>query len=1153
MSTAIEQQAEAIIDELLALPAVDRSSAAERACGGDAKLLDRVRSLLSALPMADGFLSDVTVDAAPLEAPVSERPGTMIGRYKLLQQIGEGGFGVVFMAEQQQPVRRRVALKVIKLGMDTREVVARFEAERQALAMMDHPNIAKVLDGGSTDTGRPYFVMELVRGSTITEYADKHKLSTRNRAALAMQVCRAVQHAHGKGIIHRDLKPSNVLVTVADDKPVPKVIDFGIAKATQSKLTDRTLFTAHRQLIGTPQYMSPEQADSDGVDVDTRTDVYSLGVLLYELLVGVTPFDAQALRSAAFDAMRKMIRDSDVPRPTNRLNTLAADSRTAIATSRSTDVKKLAESIHGELDWIVMRALEKDRGRRYDTAAAMADDLNRYLAGEAVLAGPVSGTYRLRKMLKRYKAAVAIGSAVAACLLLGVAGTTWGLVQARHQRAAAVANEQRAQAGEHEAQRQREVATTNERQARRGQAAARATLDFFTADVLAKAAQNGSVSKVLVESLITPALETVDQRFDDQPLTRAIIQQRLAATLLDLGRADLAGPPAKAAWDGYRRIEGDEAQDTLLYLNFYIEVIDAQGRHAEAAQLSKQLLDARRRVSGKDDVATIAALNNYATDIASQGNNVDAEPLLKQTWESLRRVRGDDHPDTMLALHNYALAIDGQGRHAEAAPLLKRLWEDRRRVQGTEHPDTITALTEYAGVLDMLGQHATAEMHIQEAIKLSRLLPFNAPQLGAAYAAYAQCLIAQQRWAQANDVANQAWKWDQAHSDPSDEAVPNGLQVLIRCVCHAGGIAGSSRILAYDLRHSTLDPDRLAVRLHALANGLKDAAQPLLAEPLYRDTITLLRQGKARAELTSAIFDYALCLQVDLQRSTDAQPLFTEALDRAKTDDPANLTMYTKWLDTCTKSVAAASTAEKQCKMRWDFDRQTLGDDARATLDALRDYAQAVESRGGYAEAGPLLKQVWDQRTRVSGKGDPHTIAAARRYAKNLTLQAKEDEAAAVLSQVIDTLRLVRPEDPLRSEILLEQGRNFTSEGKWVAAAPMLREALNVIRKQPNPDEPTLARTLYWLGRATSDSGQPAEAEPIFRELIDLDHHQRPIVRRYLADALEQLAATLQRLGPTRAAEANAALAEVVALRGGAAVPHGQERTATSEPASTEP
>ena len=442
----LERRAAAVFDRLLDVPAADRPAAAAAACGSDAALLARVRSLLDALQLADGFLTTPpTGDAGatsgipaapPSPTSVGERAGDQIGPYKLLEQIGEGGFGVVFLAQQDRPVRRRVAVKVLKVGMDTREVVARFEAERQALAMMDHPHIAKVFDAGSTASGRPYFVMEYVRGLPITDHADRHRLGTRARVALAADVCRAVQHAHAKGVIHRDLKPTNVLVTTTtdDDRPVPKVIDFGIAKATQAKLTDRTLFTGLRQLIGTPQYMSPEQADGDGVDVDTRSDVYSLGVLTYELLVGTTPIDARALRSAASEAMRRMIRETDPARPSTKLSSLGA-SLAAVASNRGTDARQLGRQLHGELDWIVMRALEKDRRRRYDTAAALADDLGRYLAGEAVVAGPVSAWYRARKVAGRHRAGLAVAAVAAVLVAAGLLGTTAGLVRARTARA----------------------------------------------------------------------------------------------------------------------------------------------------------------------------------------------------------------------------------------------------------------------------------------------------------------------------------------------------------------------------------------------------------------------------------------------------------------------------------------------------------------------------------------------------------------------------------------------------------------------------------------------------------------------------------------------------------------------------------------------
>jgi len=376
-----------------------------------------------------------------LNLPLTERPGDRIGRYKLLQQIGEGGCGVVYMAEQQEPVNRRVALKVIKLGMDTKSVVTRFEAERQALALMDHPNIAKVLDAGATETGRPFFVMELVRGIKITEYCDQNKLPTRDRLELFVQVCQAIQHAHQKGIIHRDIKPSNILVTLHDGVPVPKVIDFGIAKATQGRLTDHTLFTAFEQFIGTPAYMSPEQAEMSGLDIDTRCDVYALGVLLYELLTGQTPFDARELLASGLDKMRHTIREQEPERPSTRLRTMLNADLAHTADRCRTDARKLVHLLRGDLDWIVMKALEKDRTRRFETASGLAKDIQRYLRNEPVEARPPGGFYRFQKLVRRNKVAFTAGAAVLAALVVGLGLSTWLFVQERKARHRADASE----------------------------------------------------------------------------------------------------------------------------------------------------------------------------------------------------------------------------------------------------------------------------------------------------------------------------------------------------------------------------------------------------------------------------------------------------------------------------------------------------------------------------------------------------------------------------------------------------------------------------------------------------------------------------------------------------------------------------------------
>jgi serine/threonine protein kinase len=456
--------------EAIFLSALERSTPADRtafleaACAGDSNRLRRVRELLAAHDRGSGPLDAPAVEGLTTDQPsVADGPGTMIGPYKVREVIGEGGMGTVYLAQQQEPVKRLVALKVIKPGMDTRQVIARFEAERQALALMDHPNIAKVFDGGTTEQGRPYFAMELVRGVPITRYCDENHLSPADRLGLFIQVCQAVQHAHQKGIIHRDLKPTNVLVAPYDGKPVPKVIDFGVAKAVGQPLTDHSLVTGLGAIVGTLEYMSPEQAELNNLDVDSRTDVYSLGVLLYELLTGSTPIQRKRLRAAALTEALRLVREDEPPRPSTRLST--ADELPSIAANRGVEPRKLSGLVRGDLDWIVMRALEKDRGRRYETATGLAHDIENFLRDEPVLARPPSAAYRVRKFARRNRVVVVTVTAVATALLLGTAVATWQAVRARiaeqsvaGQRDVAVTNEQRAIASEVVAQQKRQEA-----------------------------------------------------------------------------------------------------------------------------------------------------------------------------------------------------------------------------------------------------------------------------------------------------------------------------------------------------------------------------------------------------------------------------------------------------------------------------------------------------------------------------------------------------------------------------------------------------------------------------------------------------------------------------------------------------------------------
>ncbi len=649
--------------------AVSRDRFVDRACAGDSALISEVKMMLGSDATLGGALhsggdADVTLgpQSGTARTVAVEHSGQVIDHYKLLKPLGEGGFGSVWMAEQSQPVQRRVALKIIKLGMDTKEVIARFEAERQALAMMDHPNIARVFDAGMTATGRPYFVMELCTGEEISAYCDKRKLSIADRLELMTQICHAVQHAHQKGIVHRDLKPSNVLVDTHNDRPHIKVIDFGIAKATSQSLTMKTLFTESQQLIGTPEYMSPEQADGQ-LDIDTRTDVYSLGVMLYELLTGSTPFPARDLRSAAFGELQRIIREVDPPKPSTRLS-LSTETLSELANRRHTEPSRLSRMVRGDLDWIVMKCLEKDRTRRYSTPAALAEDLQRHLTGEAVSAVPPSTGYRMRKFVRRNKGGVLAASMVGAALILGIIGTSVGLANANEQRERAETEAERAEeqailaraAEEREKERADELELVAKFQAeqlnavdpptmgqqirsdllesvraaalRAGASPMQAEQRVADADALLSGADfTGTALRTLEQNILAPSVDAARTSFADQPILRARLIQTASNNAHRLGLLSFALDVQEEASELFQAELPADDQAVLDSRQQLALFLQDNGRVAEAKDLYTELLDEAIRIFGEDHPVTARYMSNLGVHLGEMGESVEAESL----------------------------------------------------------------------------------------------------------------------------------------------------------------------------------------------------------------------------------------------------------------------------------------------------------------------------------------------------------------------------------------------------------------------------------------------------------------------------------------------------------------------------------------------
>jgi serine/threonine protein kinase/tetratricopeptide (TPR) repeat protein len=864
-----------------------RARYVEDACAGDAALRARVERLLAAHPKVGSFLespatdltvggSDVFTGAAPA---VREIPGMLIGPYKLLEQIGTGGMAVVFLAEQTRPIQRKVALKVIKPGMDSRQVIARFEAERQALALMDHPNIAKVLDAGTTDSGGPYFVMELVKGVPITMYCDEHHLTPSQRLELFVQVCSAVQHAHQKGIIHRDLKPTNVLVALYDGMPVPKVIDFGIAKATGQQLTERTLFTGFGTVVGTPEYMSPEQAELNQLDVDTRSDVYSLGVLLYELLTGTTPLEHNRFKAAALLEMLRVVREEEPPKPSTRLST--SDQLPSIAASRGLEPKKLSALVHGELDWIVMKSLEKDRARRYETANGLAMDVQRYLNDEAVQACPPSARYRFGKFARRNKAALVAASLVVAALLAGSALATWQAVVATRAKQEAVA----AAIAEKTAK-----VTAEAREAE-----TRAVLEFVQNKVFAAArplGQEGGLGReVTLRKAVEAAVPFVENSFTNQPLVEARLRMTLGISFYYLGDAKAAAVQLESARALCARHRGPNHPDTLKCMSNLALVYADLGRHTEALELREETLALQKSKIGPHHLDTLKSMHNLANSYAELGRHDEALVLREEALALEKTHLGPDDPLTLVGMNNLAHSYDALGRHADATKVAEESLALMKAKVGPDHPDTLTVMTVVANSYSELGRLDDALKLREEILALQRakLGPdhpstfWGMNNLAISYSVagrHAEALALRE-----DALARRRARLGSNHTDTLD-SMHNLAYSYATLGRHAEALALRDETLTLRKAQLGLDhPDTLR-SMTALAITYDALDRHADALKLHEETLTLRQSklGPDHPDTLASMWRVAESL-VKLERGAEAVPIIDECVRRAAGKD----------------------------------------------------------------------------------------------------------------------------------------------------------------------------------------------------------------------------------------------------------------------------
>jgi serine/threonine protein kinase len=1015
------------LDALLA--AYDQPPAAlDRPLGADPQATDAPNGTRSASAPPP---AETSGDGTTVSPPMDDGPNlidTIIAdRYKIRQEIGEGGMGTVYLAEQLRPVRRMVALKLIKPGMDSRNVLARFESERQALALMEHPNIARVLDAGTTADGRPFFVMELVKGVPITEYCDAHRLDLNARLALVRQVCSAVQHAHQKGIIHRDLKPSNILVEAHEDKPVPKVIDFGLAKAISGmRLSEQSLFTAFGSVAGTPLYMAPEQASFSALDIDTRADIYALGAILYELLTGTTPIARESIQQAALDEMFRVIREVEPPAPSSRISTAGA--LPSLAASRQVEPARLSRLVRGDLDWIVMKALAKERERRYASAVGLADDIERYLNHQPVSAGPPTAAYRLRKFVRRNRLQVTAAALVLLALLLGVVGATLGLFEARRQER--IADSQRHQAEKRLAQ----VTKMND------------ILGSIFKDLNpANAQKEGKPLSAVLGERLERATAEIEGEATGDPFAVARMQITLGASQLGLGYPDRAIALYTKARATFTTALGPDHRDTLQSMNNLALSYFFAGQNDRAMSLFDETLTLLRAKLGPDHPDTLTSMNNLANCYDAAGQNERALKLREETLALQKAKLGPDHPDTLMSMGNLANSYFNDGQNDRAMKLCEETLALQKARLGPDHPDTLRSMNNLAFSYAATGQIDRALKLREETLALARA------RLGPDHPDTLMSM---------NNLAN-------SYAD----AGQNERALKLR----------EETLMPWKTKLGPDHPDTLG-SMSTLAASYAAAGQNERALKLYDETLALTRAklGPNHPYMLDWLGGQAQCLANSGQIDR-AGAIFDEVIaSRRKAHgdghpDTFKSRLARADLDLARGRLDAALTADRAIL---DECRKRLGADDRLTIAAGLALVRVHEARGDRDASAPLYRAALESARK--NPTDRETLATALTESGRSRLAAGDFTGAeSVLREALAIREAEMPQHWRTAECRSLLGAVLLGQKQTAEAAPLLRSGHEGMARSaaaiPLVDRPRLAEALDRLIAAGEEAGTKAE------------------------------------------------------------------------------